>query len=426
MKKLLTSILLCCVLVLQAQSNAIQNALKVHDYEQAIKLISKEKKSPEMDLLKATCFKNIARYDDAIALLEEIVKNEHENNIASINELADCYQQEGNFRKAKLYYYMALQQTPDSRYAQLNYLNITYKLKELNQTIKLAHSIFQKDTVPVLLPVLGDCFTQLGKTDSAIYYYRKAMSHNPADFNSLSKLSKLYIQTEKFDDLVSSTDRFILSDSSNQIINQYNGIGLCMSKKHDKAIYRLKTLSQQGDSSFLTNYYLGASYYAIADYIDAYNHLSRAYRNDSSNIRLHYYLGESAIMSGHQPRGIQVLTEGLNLLIPKDSELFNYYYCISKGYNGMSKPLDEIKYLKLSYDHKQDYKLIYNIAAIYDYQIQNPEEALNYYTRLMATQPKTKTTPAITNGTLNLSYYGAVENRIKELKEIIETKKNKH
>ena len=426
MKKPLTAILLCCVLVLQAQSNAIQNALKVHDYEQAIKLISKEKKSPEMDLLKATCFKNIARYDDAIALLEEIVKNEHDNNIASINELADCYQQVGNFRKAKLYYYMALQQTPDSRYAQLNYLNITYKLKELNQTIKLAHSIFQKDTVPVLLPMLGDCFTQLGKTDSAIYYYRKAMFHNQADYNSLSKLSKLYIQTEKFDDLVSSTDRFILSDSSNQVINQYNGIGLCMSKKHDKAIYRLKTLSQQGDSSFLTNYYLGASYYAVADYIDAYNYLSSAYKNDSSNIRLHYYLGESAIMSGHRFRGIQVLTEGLNLLTPKDSELFNYYYCISKGYSGMNRPLDEIKYLKLSYDHKQDNKLIYNIAAIYDYQIKDTEEALNYYNRFMATQPKTKTTPAITNGTLNLTYYGAVENRIKDLKEIIETKKNKH
>jgi len=321
---------------------------------------------------------------------------------------------------------MALQQTPDSRYAQLNYLNITYKLKELNQTIKLAHSIFQKDTVPVLLPVLGDCFTQLGKTDSAIYYYRKAMFHNPADYNSLSKLSKLYIQTEKFDDLVSSTDRFILSDSSNQVINQYNGIGLCMSKKHEKAIYRLKSLSQQGDSSFLTNYYLGASYYAVEDYIEAYNYLSSAYKSDSSNIRLHYYLGESAIMSGHRFRGIQILTEGLNLLIPKDAELFNYYYCISKGYSSMNRPLDEIKYLKLSYDHKPDNKLIYNIAAIYDYQIKDPEEALNYYNRFMATQPKTKTTPAITNGTLNLTYYGAVENRIKDLKEIIETKKNKH
>lgn len=424
MKKLLTSILLCCALIIQAQSNAVQNALKNHDYEQAIKLISKEKKSPEMDLLKAKCFKNISQYNDAIALLEEITKTD-KADIAAVNELADCYQQVGNFRKAKLYYYSALQSTPDSRFAQLNYLNSTYKLKEWSQTIKQAHAILQKDTLPVLLPLLADCFSQLSKTDSAIYYYQKGMLRNPDDYNSLSKLSRLYVQAEKFDDLVNATNRFMLSDSSNQVINQYNGIGLCMSKKHDRAIYRLKSLSLQGDSSFLTNYYLGASYYAIADYINAYDYLCRAYKNDSSNIRLHYYLGESAIMSGHQPRGIQVLNEGLNLLIPKDTELFNYYYCISKGYDGLNKPLDEIKYLRLSYDHKQDSKLIYNIAAIYDYQIQNPEEALKYYNEFMATQPKTKTTPTLTNGTVSISYYSAVENRIKELKELIETKKNK-
>ena len=74
MKKLLTAILLCCALVLQAQNSAIQNALKNFDYEQAIKLISKEKRTPELDLLKAKCYKNIAQYNDAINILEVLVK----------------------------------------------------------------------------------------------------------------------------------------------------------------------------------------------------------------------------------------------------------------------------------------------------------------------------------------------------------------
>jgi len=51
MKKLLTFIFLFCSLVLSAQSNAIQNAMKNYDYELSIKLISKERKTPEMDLL---------------------------------------------------------------------------------------------------------------------------------------------------------------------------------------------------------------------------------------------------------------------------------------------------------------------------------------------------------------------------------------
>lgn len=57
MKRFFVGFLLCFSLILSAQNNAIQNALKNYDYELAIKLISKEKRTPELDLLKAKCFK---------------------------------------------------------------------------------------------------------------------------------------------------------------------------------------------------------------------------------------------------------------------------------------------------------------------------------------------------------------------------------
>ena len=427
MKSIFIGLFLCCTAFIQAQNNAIQNALRNSDYESAIKLISKEKETPELDFLKAKCFKNIARYDDAISLLEILVRQDI-NNIQAIYELADSYQLKGNFRKAKLYCFMALQSDPTNRFAQLNYLNITFKLKEWKQTVQQAHAILQKDSIPALYPVLGDCFVQLSKTDSAIYYYCKNMKSNPDDYYTLSKLSKIYLVNDRYNDLIHSTNRFIQSDSSNQVINQYNGIGYSMNREYDKAIYRLNKLFLQGDSSFVTNYYLGSSYFSTGDYINAYERLSDAFRIDSTNQNLYYFLGKSAIYSGYRQKGIRILTNGLNRMIPKDSVLFNYYINICHGYGSIFNNQDEfnkteeIKYQKLCYKCNPDYKLaLYYIAEIYDTTLKNPEEAMNYYQQFLATRPKVKANAP--KNPPSASYYTAVENRILEIKAELEKKK---
>jgi tetratricopeptide (TPR) repeat protein len=427
MKRLITGLFICCSVILQAQSNAIQNALKNFDYEQAILLITKEKKSSELDFLKAKCYKNIGQYKAAIQLLEEIVRQDN-SNLNAINELADCYQLNGNFRKSKFYYFMALQSSPENRFVRLNYLNSIYKLKEWNMTIALAHSILQKDSLPMLYPILGDCYNQLSKSDSASYFYKKAMKSNAEDYNTLSKLSRIYLQDNNYTELINSTDQYMKIDSSNQLINLFNGMGLCMNKNYDRAIYRLNKLFQQGDSSFLTNYYLGASYFATEDYIMAYDHLTRAFRKDSTNQNLYYYLGKSAIQSGHQQKGIQYLQNGLLHLIPKDSTLFNYYFSITTGFSRNfthPEPEEEIKYHKLCYKYNPDYKMgLYTIGSIYDRQIKNEEEALNYYNLFLTTRSKIPT-PA-DKKTVTASYYIVTENRIAEIKAEQEAKKKKH
>jgi len=425
MKKLFIGFILCLPVFLQAQNNAIQNALKNYDYELAVKLISKERKSPENDFLKAKCYKNLAQYKEAILLLEEQVKQEI-TNLSVINELAENYQLDGNLNKAKLYYFMALQSAPNSRFARLNYLNIVFKLKDWKQSVQLAHDMLKKDSIQALYPLLGDCFVQLSQPDSAIFYYKKTFAGNPNDYNTLIKLAKMYLQTEQYPDLISSTKCYMLSDSSNQVINQYNGVGLCLNKNYDQAIQRLNKMFQRGDNSFLTNYYLGASYFATEDYIMAYDHLTLAYQKDSTNQNMFYYLGKSAIQSGHIDKGIEYLDKGLSHLIPKDSTLFSYYYNIAQGYDRLSRRLEEIKYFKLSYKYNPEYKMaLYNIANVYDYQLKDPEEALNYYNQFLATRPKS-TSDKGESKTVTASYYTVVENRITEIKTEPEAKKKKH
>jgi tetratricopeptide (TPR) repeat protein len=424
MKNTLIGLLLCLSLILSAQNSAIQNAVKNYDYETAVKLLSKEKKSVENDFLKAKCYKNLSRYNEAIVLLEDMVKQEG-TGLSAINELADCYQLMGNLKKAKFFYSMALQTAPDNRFEQLSYLNIIFKLREWKPTIQAANAILQKDSLPTVYPVLGDCFSQLSKMDSAVCFYKKAMTSNPEDYNTLSKLAKIYFQAEKYAELLSSTNRYLVSDSSNQVINQFNGIGYCMTGNYDKAIYRLNKLFQQGDSSYLTNYYLGASYFATKDNTMAYEHLLNAYLKDSTNQHLFLYLGKSAILSGHQKKGIDILNKGLTQLIPKDSVLFDYYYNLSVGYNRMwNNHVDEIKYLKLAYKFKPEYKFaLYTIAELYDFELKKPEEAMEYYAQFVAARPKAK--KETNDKTASISYYNVAENRLNEIKLSLDKKAKK-
>ncbi len=424
MKNSLVGCLLFLSIILSAQNTAVQNAMKNYDYETAIKLLSKERKSAESDFLKAKCYKCMARYHEAIVLLEALVKQEG-TGLSEINELADCYQLTGNFKKTKFFYSMALQTVPENRFAQLNYLNIIFRLREWKLTIQLAHAILKKDSLPTIFPLLGDCFVQLSKPDSAVYYYQKGMNFNSDDSSTLSKLSKIYLQSEKYTELVDSTARYMHSDSTNQIINQYNGIGHCMKRNYSRAIYRLNKLFQAGDSSYLTNYYLGVSFFATKDYIMAYDHLSQAYKKDSTNQNLFLYLGKSAIFSGHQKQGIEIINKGLEQLIPKDSVLFSYYYNISVGYNRLfNNPLDEIKYLKLAKRYKPDYDFaLYTIAGLYDMRLKKLEEALEYYNLFVEGRPKKK--KDVDNKIPTISYYDAALRRADEIKAEL-TKKAKN
>jgi len=421
MKKLLTGFLLCFFSILHAQTNAIQNALKNYDYELAIQLISKEKKSVDMDFLKAKCYKNIAQYKSAIVLLEEIVR-QNPTNISAVNELAESYQLSGNYSKSKFFYFMALQSAPNNRFAQLNYMNSMFKLREWKSTIKFALPILKKDSLPVLYPILGDCYLQVLKPDSSIYFYRKALKNNSEDYNTLSKLSNIYLLSSDYDALLKCTTNYMQTDSSNQVINQYNGIGHCMKKNHPQAIYRLNKLYQQGDSSFITHFYLGISYFANNDNPDAYFHLKQALKKDSSNVTVYYYLGKASILSGHQPEGIAYLHKGINKITPKDSVLYNYNYAIAKGYE-FGNNTERLKYLKLCSKLKPEQKsLLYIIAGVYDNELKKPEEALNYYNLFMATRPTTELGKSQSGIG---SYYNATEYRIKEIKEELDTKKEK-
>lgn len=417
MRNILITICLFYAIINNAQDKTINSAINKYDYRQAIILINKEKATSEMNILKAKCYKNLLNYDAAIEILkkEELTDS---LNIQILTELADNYQSVGNYKNAESLYAKCFRLQPDNSYFKLNYISILYKLKEWKQTIGEIKNILKTDTLPALYSLAGDCFWQMDNNDSALHYYHKSLQQNPNDYSTTFKLARIYLQMQKYPELISCTNNYILFDSCNKTINQYNGIAYCYNQEFEKAVYRLNKIYLEGDKTLNTNYFLGASYFGLQDYYPAYEHLTEAYEKDSSNLNLIYYLGRSAILSGKFEKGTAVLQRGLELMTPKDSVLYNYHSNLATGYSRWNKHQEAIKNYEMCLKLKPDSKLtVYSIASIYDHNLKNSKQALKYYNLFLSFFPKEpENNKEEFQKEMSGTYYSAVKNRIEEIK----------
>ncbi len=419
MKKICFSIILLASFISQAQNKQIANALKNFDYQNAIRLIEATEPDIEMEILKAQCFKNLSKFENANTILEKVVATDS-SNIQAMSNLADSYESIGKYKKSTLFYLKCIAQSPENNYFRLKYINSLFKLKDWNNTIREINIHFKKDTVNSLYGILGDCYWQNDRIDSAIVNYRKGLKFNPEDYNTVFKLAKIYLQNEEHPELIKCTDEYIAIDSTNKVINQYNGIGYCFTQQFDKAIYRLQKLYDEGDKAFTTNYFLGASYFGLQDYYKADEHLSEAYQQDSSNVNMLFYLGRSAIMIGKFEKGIAALNRGIEVMTPKDSVLYNFRSNLALGFKRDLKYKEAIRSYELCYHYKPESKqTLYTIATIYDYNLKDSKQALKYYNLFISKfppEPQLETEKAEYKNEMAGSYYLAVKNRIEELK----------
>jgi len=177
MKKFCFSIILLATLISQAQNKQIVNALKSFDYQQAIQLIDATEQNTEMNILKAQCYKNLSKFENAISILEQVVATDS-SNLQALSNLADSYESIGKFKKSTSFYLKCIAQSPANNYFRLKYINSLFKLKDWNNTIREINIHFKKDTVNSLYGILGDCYWQKDRIDSAIVNYRKGLNVN--------------------------------------------------------------------------------------------------------------------------------------------------------------------------------------------------------------------------------------------------------
>ena len=238
-------------------------------------------------ITQARRLKNIYRVDDAIemltGLLEPGVMDE-----GVLAELADCHYQNGDYESAAGSYLMLSTLAPDNLLYKVRLMRNYYLLKAYPQSIQMGKAILERDSIPAVVAYVGDAFRQMNQVDSALFYYRQALSLKPTHGSTVSKVARLLINRKDYEGAIAVTEPLLAKEPDNMDIAPLKGLALYGKGDFDGAIEVYERQQALGDDSYNTHYYLGQSYWQAKITYRAEQELMAAWQIDSSDVNLAY------------------------------------------------------------------------------------------------------------------------------------------
>ncbi len=395
-----------------------------YNYEKVIKLISKlDQNSLNQDLLylKSIALKGLNKYQEAIPILKEIYQADS-TNLNVICELAECNKSINNFKEAQQLYQKAILLNPENKYLIQQLANSYYSDDNFIQAIKFYLTAISADTTYYLTRQLAKCYDNLEMSDTAILFYKKAISFNPKDGQSIYRLSTIFKNLENYNEAINYTDSYLKINTNNLKILKLSGYLHYLNKDYNIAAKKFKYCLQLNDTTIFVNKYLGYSLFKLEQYGEAKDYLEYACLKDSSNADLCYVLALSCSHSYYKNQAIEYFNKTLDLLTPKPELLSQVYQDLAIANDEYSRFQEALNaYLKAYELTPNDTLLIFKIGSYYDNRLEDKEKALKYYNEFMLSRPK-KIKPVSEKsrqGGMVISYYDFVEKRINEIKEEI-------
>ncbi|NDV84313.1 tetratricopeptide repeat protein [Bacteroides sp. 51] len=423
MKQVLILFCFCISLSTMAQQQAgpIREAMANYDYETALGLISKETPTPQLTFQKAQALRGLNRYREALEAFREVVAGEPEN-LRAIIEMAECCKLSGRFTEGLKSYEQALALTPENKYLQLQRISLLCIMEQYAQARRFCHEVMANDSSTAVMRLMAQAQEGLMRPDSALYYYKTIVEKEPHDYLSVAKLANLHINTNAPQEAITVTEKYREKDSTNIYVNRQNAQAYCLTKDYRKAIDRYEYLVNQGDSTRMTSYYLGMSYYAIEDYYGAHDFLRIAYKYDPKNINVLYYLGRACAKTSWKKEGVAMLNEAINLAIPSDSIMINLYNGLADCCYYASMYKEQVEAYKEIYKYNPRKKImLYTIGAAYQDYLKDNKNAEKYLELFLKTKPKGEgEDPKMEKGTLvlgEMTHYTVAERRLNTIRK---------
>ena len=238
-------------------------------------------------LAEARYLKSIYRTDDAIEALSALVQPGVLDD-GVLAELADCHFQSGDYESASGTYFMLSSRQPDNILFRIRLMQSYYRLKAYPQSIQAGREVLQLDSIPAVVSYVGDAFNQLEQADSAIRYYRRALSLKPMNPSVLSKAMGILIDEEAYDDAVALSEPFLAEDPDNTTIAPLKGLALYRKGDYESAAQVFQQQEDIGNNTYPIHYYLGQSYWHTLVIYRAEKELEEAWQIDSSDVNLAY------------------------------------------------------------------------------------------------------------------------------------------
>ncbi len=259
--------------------------------------------------------------------------------------------------------------------------------------IRILQQVLEKDSVNLeFLSRLGDNYFEIDSIDHAIESFRRLVRLNPDDQLSQIKLANFYLIKKEYGKAVSIADSLLKTDSTNNKAIRIRGIANFRSSKFKDAVSDFTKLMERGDSGIIVLKHLGISESKTYAFHDSRAHLSLAYRLDSMDREICFFLARGFLNSRTPEKGLYYLERADSLLQP-DPEILATIYLEKVSIYSTLKWYDEALYsylLAYKYSPKPEY--LFYIGSLYQYRFEDKMMALEYYERFLLALPEMKDT----------------------------------
>ncbi len=398
--------------------DSVKFYIQQYDYQKALDGIKgiPNSEDPELLELKVTALKGLKRYQEAIGVYEKILESDT-SDLNTIIDLANCYQSIGDYKQAQGYFRKGLELRPGNNYLNLQLADVYYQGNDFHNALSAYFQIFSVDSSFYPTRQIARCFDNIGQSDTAIYYYQKAVDMNPVDFPSAYKLANLYKKKAYYYQGIDVTGSYLKHDSTNIKMLKLNGYIYFLNRDYMKAVNSFNRCIDQNDTSNFTYKYLGYSYFKASDYENATDFLAMAFFKDTTDIQLCYALGVSYNLSEYNDQAVYYLNKTLEMASPSPefvSQIYQNLANVDKRLEQYQKALEN--YTKAYTLTPHDPMLLYKLASLHDSDLNNNTQALEYYQAFMDVRQNADASQKNDYAML-APFYAFAENRIREIKE---------
>ena len=399
-------------------SEKLKSLMESCQFSQAINLaellLLKDSARTDVLLLKGRALAAGFQYREAIATLLKAYQSDTAN-IKVLNELVQVYRQSGDPGKAIATSRKISNLVPDNQYFWLQLASLYYAEEEYRNAIQVLLPLYLIDSSFFFVAKqLGNCYNEIKQSDSAEYFYRRALRIIPFDPFVTGKLVNVFLREDEVAMALYWTQNYIAQDSVNIPILKQNGYCYYLLIDFKSAAKQLLECTRLGDSSKFTLKYLGLSYYKQEKYDTATPVFRSAFLCDTTDAEVCFYYGVSAYRSLEIDTGLVYLNRTMRLLMPSDKFLSTLYVELAGANTATGHPDTAIVLLRKALESNPGNNTIrFKIAYQYDYFLREPQKSLPWYQEFLKNDHEAE--ESATKGEQEVSMSDYVKKRIPEI-----------